>query len=114
MPRTRSITRRAFIGVTRTYRACARATRSVSSTTPLRSATASPPVVLHVPAERARGGELAQLVADHGLGDEHRHVLAAVVHRDRVAEHRGDDHGPTGPRLDDVLGALLVLAVHLL
>src|SRR6266567_5718165 len=65
-------------------------------------------------AERARGGELPKLVADHRLGDEHRDVLAAVVHRDRVAQHRWDDHGTARPRLDDVARPLVVLAVHLL
>src|SRR5688572_9997737 len=61
-------------------------------------------------AEGAGGGELAQLVADHGLGDVDRHVLAAVVHRDGVPDHLGDDRGATGPGSDD---PLLVAAVEL-
>src|SRR5260370_41586589 len=65
-------------------------------------------------AERARGGELPKLVPDHRLGDEHRDVLAAVVHRDRVTQHRRDDHGAARPCLDDVPCPLVVLAVHLL
>src|SRR3974377_1361846 len=65
-------------------------------------------------AERPGGRELPELVADHRLGDEHRDVLAAVVHRDRVAPHRLDDHGTARPRLDDVPCPLVVLAVHLL
>src|SRR5690606_11249320 len=36
-----------------------------------------------VPLERARDRELAELVTDHVLGDQHRHVLASVVHGDR-------------------------------
>src|SRR5215470_3054397 len=64
--------------------------------------------------ERAGGGELPQLVADHRLGDEHRDVLAAVMHRDRVSQHGRDDHGAARPRLDDVPRPLVVLAVHLL
>src|SRR3954471_23218246 len=60
------------------------------------------------------GRELAELVADHRVGHEDRHVLAAVVHRDRVADHRGDDHRAARPRLDDVVAALVVLGVHLL
>ncbi|EGJ76809.1 putative 50S ribosomal protein L2 [Streptomyces sp. Tu6071] len=64
--------------------------------------------------EGARRRELAELVADHGLGDKHRDVGLAVVHRDRVAEHGRDDHRATGPGLDDVLGAGFVLYVHLL
>src|SRR4051794_27186489 len=78
------------------------------------SAAAALPVVLDVPAVGAGRRELAQLVADHRVGHEHRDVLAAVVHRDRVADHGRHDHGATGPRLDDVVGALVVLSVHLL
>src|SRR5690242_12258941 len=36
------------------------------------------------------------------------------MHGDRVAEHRRDDHRATRPRLDHILGALVVLRVHLL
>ena len=38
--------------------------------------------VARVAVERARRRELAELVADHVLGDEHRDELAAVVHRE--------------------------------
>src|SRR5688500_1239306 len=71
-------------------------------------------VVLHMAAEGPRGGELAELVPDHRLGDEHRDVLASVVHGDRVAEHLGDDRRAPRPGLDDVLRALVVLRLHLL
>src|SRR6185437_3341840 len=110
-PRIRSTTRRAFIGVTRTYRALALASIGVSLFSGLSPAA---PVILDVTTEGPRGRELAELVADHRLGDEHRDVLAAVVHRDGVAEHRRDDHRTARPGLDHVLGALFVLAVHLL
>jgi hypothetical protein len=60
-------------------------------------------VVLEVAFEGPGWCELAELVADHVLGDEHRDVLAAVVHGDRVAEHGRHDHRPAGPGLDDVL-----------
>src|SRR4051794_39728726 len=139
-PRTMSTTRRAFIGVIRTKRALAKApgssprrlsrraltclrstvlmtslvsVRACSSACPA-SAAAALPVVLHVAAVGPRRRELAELVADHRVGDEHRHVLAAVVHRDRVADHLGHDHRAARPGLDDVVAALLVLAVHLL
>ena len=36
--------------------------------------------VARVALERARRRELAELVTDHVLGDEHRHVLPAVMH----------------------------------
>src|SRR5438105_12392815 len=77
------------------------------------SAAPRPAVVLDVRTEGARGRELAELVPDHRLGDEHRDVLAAVVHGDRVPEHVGDDRRATRPGADDVLGALVVLGVHL-
>src|SRR5215210_5245131 len=71
-------------------------------------------VVLHVTLERAGRRELAELVADHRLGDEHRDVLAAVVHGEGVTQHVGADDRPTRPGLDDVLGARFVLDVDLL
>src|SRR5580693_3617488 len=109
-PRIRSTTRRAFRGVTRTYRALALASivRSLSGLSP------ATPVVLDMAAECPRGRKLAELMPHHRLRDEHGDVLAAVVHRDRVPEHRRDDHGAPGPRLDYGLGALVVLRVHLL
>src|ERR1051325_7806039 len=119
MPRMRSTTRRAFMGVTRMYRAWALASMVVPSVTyvsecdPLLAALRLP-VFLDVTPEGARRRELAELVADHGLGDEHRDVGLAVVHRDRVAQHGRDDHRATGPGLDDVLEAGFVLYVHLL
>src|SRR5437868_850280 len=97
-PRTRSTTRRHFIGVMRRYRTWASAAFGGRCRV-LFSATTRPPIVLHVPTERARRGELAELVPDHRLGDEHRDVLAAVVHSQRVAEHVRDDRGATRPGL---------------
>src|SRR5438067_69926 len=60
-------------------------------------------------AERARRGELTQLVADHLLRDEHGHVLAAVVDGDRVPDHLREDRRRTGPGADH---PLLVRRVH--
>ena len=51
------------------------------------------PVFFDMAAERPRRRELPELVPHHQLGDEHRDVLAAVVHRDGVTKHRRDDHG---------------------
>ena len=65
-------------------------------------------------AESPRRCELAELVAHHRLGDEHRDVLPAVVNGDRVPQHRRHDHGAPGPRPDDGLRAPVVLHVHLL
>src|SRR4051794_15382641 len=78
------------------------------------SDTTRPPLVLDVTAESAGRCELAEFVPDHRLGDEDRDVLAAVVHRNGVTEHRGNDHRSTRPRLDHVLRALVVLRVDLL
>src|SRR6476620_4847078 len=117
-PRIRSTTRRAFIGVNRSYRRVS-LLRGSSSTSFLafivRLLTAPrPAVVLHVTLEGPRRRELAELVADHRFGAEHRDMLAAVVHRDRVPEHVGDDRGPARPGLDHGLGVLVVRRVHLL
>src|SRR6476646_5050589 len=79
-----------------------------------RLAAATLLVVLLVTLERAGRSELTELVSDHRLGHEHRHVLAAVVHGERVAEHVGHDHRAARPGLDDVLGARVVLDIHLL
>src|SRR6185437_4811115 len=110
-PRIRSTTRRAFIGVTRTYRALALASIGVSLFSGLSPAA---PVILDVTTEGPRGSELAELVAHHRLGDEHRDVLAPVVDGDGVTEHGRNDHGSARPGLNNSLGALFVLNVHLL
>src|SRR4051794_22311185 len=78
------------------------------------SGTPRPPLVLDVTAVGAGRRELAELVPDPPLGDEHRGVLAAVLRRDGVTEHRRAAHPSARPRLDDVLGALVVLRVGLL
>src|ERR1700753_974811 len=93
-PRIRATPRRAFIGVTRTYRALALASIGVFPSSGLSPAA---PVVLDVAAEGPRGRELPELVPNHRLGDEHRDVLAPVVDRDGVTEHRRNDHRPPGP-----------------
>src|SRR5258708_32062949 len=56
-----------------------------------------------VPLEGAGGGELAEPVADHVLGDEDRHVATAVVDRDGVAHHDRQDHPRARPGLHDLL-----------
>src|ERR1051325_6235478 len=83
--------------------------RSQARSSPTRLA-----VVPDVAPEGSRRCELPELVAHHRVRHEHRHVLAAVVHRDRVADHVGDDGRPTGPGADDGLLARLVEGVHLL
>src|SRR6266571_8479456 len=68
-------------------------------------------LVARVPVEGARGGELAQLVPHHVLGDEDRDELAPVVHREGVADQLGHDRRPSRPGLHHLL---LVGPVHLL
>jgi hypothetical protein len=64
--------------------------------------------------ERARRGELAELVPDHVLVDEHGHVLAAVVDRQRQTDHFRHDHRATRPRLDRALVVCSARDFHLL
>src|SRR5216110_1453495 len=59
-------------------------------------------------AEVARRRELAQPVPDHVLADEDRHMLAAVVDRDRVPDHIGIDDRRTGPGANHLLVARLI------
>ena len=63
-------------------------------------------------AEGAGGGELAQLVANHILGDIDRDMLAAVVHGEGVADKIGEDGGGAAPGLEDPLLAGLVHLLH--
>ena len=64
--------------------------------------------------ERTGGAELTEFVTDHGLGDVYRDVLAAIVDGESVADHVGNDRRATGPGLDDLAFAGLVLGVDLL
>src|SRR6266508_3767843 len=105
-PRMRSMTRRALNGETRTNRACALTPRfswawafsdislvplSSLTTSAARAASANPgrPLLGAVDAEGPGRRELAELVADHRLGDVHGHVLAPIVdRRDQVLTTR--------------------------
>src|SRR3954454_2369050 len=80
----------------------------------LRASLSGPPLVACVRPERARRRELTELVPDHRLRHEHRHVLAAVVHGDRVPDHVGNDRRATRPRAHHVLLVLLVHRLDLL
>src|SRR5512134_2421455 len=91
LPRTMSATRRHFCGEMRAYLSLAATCIGL-----LRRGA----LVARVTLERAGGRELAQLVTDHVLGDQHGHVLPAVVDRDGEANHVREDHGATRPGLD--------------
>ena len=105
LPRMRSTTRRALRGLTRCV---------TCDCSGFHGSTSCLLLVGGVAAERARRRELAELVADHRLGDVHRDVLAAVVHRDRVADHLREDGRGARPGLDDLLLAGLVHRVDAL
>src|SRR3954452_12739248 len=95
---------------------CARRQSCWLRSTSDRSSAATLRVLLlsGVVAEGPRRAELAQLVTDHRLRDVDRHVLATVVHSDRVTNHVGDDGAATAPGLDDPSFAGGVLRVDLL
>src|SRR5947207_3670609 len=109
-PRIRSTLRRSLRGEIRRYLAVAFAsmfvTPSLEGGAPLRVVAMRP--------ERPGDGELTQLVPDHGLRDEHGHVLAPVVDGDGVSHHLRHHRGATRPRPDDALVAAPVHLDHLL
>src|SRR5882757_9946641 len=70
-------------------------------------------VAAAVRAEGAGRGELAQLVPDHRLGDEDRHVFFAVVDGDRVADHLGVDRRGARPGFEHLFFAGLVHRIDL-
>src|SRR4051794_11669440 len=55
--------------------------------------------------EDTRRGKLAELVADHVLGDVHGDERLAVVHAERVADEFGRDRRAAGPGLNRLLRA---------
>src|SRR5579859_5655616 len=101
LPRIWSATRRAFCEAMRAYLCFAATCICLSSGLHFGFGG----LTLAVALENARGRELAQLVPDHVLADQHWHVLPAVVHRDGETHHLGRDHRAPRPGLD---GALVV------
>ena len=61
--------------------------------------------------EGTGGGEFAQLVTYHILGDVHGDMLLSVMYGNGVTDHIGEDGGRPGPSLDD---GLLAGVVHFL
>src|SRR5699024_3134739 len=102
-PRTWSATRRAFCGEMRAVRSTALASIVISL---------PGPAVAAVTLEGAGQGELAERVAHHVLVDQHRNVVAAVVHRNRVTHHLRQDHRAARPGLDRTLAG--ARGLHLL
>src|SRR5262245_3995200 len=115
-PVMRRRTGRIFVGDVRRWRRRATVCRSSLPVARIAWAMSAPhrPLLPGVEPERARGGELAELVPDHRLADVDRDVLAPVVHGDRVPDHVGRDRRTTRPRLDDLAVAGRVHLLHLL
>ena len=61
--------------------------------------------------EGTGGGEFAQLVSHHILGDIHRHMLAAVVNGEGVPDKIRKNRGGAAPGFQD---ALLAGCIHFL
>src|SRR5262245_61572617 len=114
LPRISCATRLSFCGETRRLRATALAALSSSARgadfLPIlpslrrrrRRRPARRLLVAGVTVEGARRRELAELVADHLLGDEDRDVLVAVVHAERDADELRQDGRAPAPDLDDL------------
>ena len=83
---------------------CRRAARARASACPSLTSS-SPSCRRRVAVEGAGRRELAELVADHVLGDEHRDVLLAVVDAEGQADELRQDGRAARPGLDHVLAA---------
>ena len=70
--------------------------------------------VTGVTTESTRGGELAELVANHVFGNVDRDKLVAVVDSECVSYELGGNHGGAAPGLDYRLLAGLLHSSHLL
>src|ERR1039458_7355427 len=103
-PMTLLATTRALREVIRTSLAVATTRITGTDSRAMRSFQRRAPLGVVAMAAVATGhGELSELVADHGLGDEDGVVLAPVMDGDGVADHLREDVAATGPRLDDLL-----------
>src|ERR1043165_4578772 len=116
LPRIRPATRLSFCGLIRSVRATACASLSASLRSCAFLLIASYPsacgrrgrrtfrlAVGRVAVERARRRELAELVADHFLGDVDRDVLVAVVDAERQSDELREDRGAPAPDLDHLV-----------
>jgi hypothetical protein len=62
--------------------------------------------------ERTRQRELAQLVADHVLGDVHRNMLLSIVYGERQSDELRNDRRTTRPGLDRPLVVRVARLAH--
>src|SRR3990167_8739429 len=107
IPRIWSATRRPFCADTRTYFRMAVACMALCRLFRRHFAVAR--VRIEGPGRR----EFAELVADHVLGDQQRHMLPSVVHRDRQADEIRRDRRAARPGLDRLLAAFHARLLHL-
>src|SRR5579875_95253 len=61
-----------------------------------------------MPPEGPCRSKFAQLVADHVLAHEDRHMATAIMHRDRMPHELREDRRGARPRADDLLLVALV------
>src|SRR5262249_11153953 len=129
LPRISPATRLSFCGLTRMLRAIAFASLSarprsraflpIAKSSPLGSGCrpGSGPLRLairRVSVERAGRRELAELVADHLLGHQHRNVLLPVVDAESDSHELRQDGRATAPDLDHLVAAGCARGLHLL
>src|SRR5215210_3845441 len=122
LPRISCATRLSFCGLTRILRATALASfsarlRSCAFLLIAADSLASRPLRLAVgrmTVERPRRRELAELVADHLLGHEHRDVLLSVMDAERQSDELRQDGRSPAPDLDDLVAARRTGRVRLL
>src|SRR5437588_6168405 len=111
LPRIRAATRLSFCGDTRSIRATALASFSLSilscARLPMFCSFRRPALdgslrlpVGRMAVEGARRRELAELVADHFLRHQHRNVLLPVVDAERQADELRQDGRAAAPHLD--------------
>src|SRR6266545_4330821 len=110
LPRISAASRLSFCGETRSMRATAFASFSPSRRSRARlliagslASHALRLAVGRVAVEGARRRELAELVADHLLGDQHRNVLLPVVDAERQADELRQDGRAPAPDLDHLV-----------
>src|SRR5687767_8758380 len=112
LPRMRSATSRTFRGAILRYRSTAFIALSLRRRRCGRSSRRHLLLLGGVAMEGPRRRELAQLVTDHLLGDEHRDELLAVMDGERMTDHVRRDHRSARPRLDDRLLSRIVHLPH--
>ena len=69
--------------------------------------------VFDVAFECAGGSKFTQLVSNHLLGDEHRHMAPAVVNGNGMADHHRQDGGGSRPGFDHRLVIVSILLFQL-